>query len=584
MTGAGERRLAAIVAADVVGFSRLVGADEEGTLARLGALRREFVDPQIAKHRGRIANTAGDSLLLEFPSAVDAVRCAAALQNDLSSQNDGLDAEAQIRFRIGINVGDVIGQGQDLLGDGVNIAARIEALAEPGGIAISDDAHRQIRDRVDLAWRDGGEHQVKNIARPIRIWHWDDASVPAAPASEAVDTPADRPSIAVLPFDNMSGDDDQAFLADGIAEDLLTNLSKIHALFVIARNSSFAYRDGARDLRRVSAELGARYIVEGSVRRAGPRVRITAQMIDGTTGANLWAERYDRQLDDIFDLQDEITMAIATALQVRLTEGQQIQIRRGKTTSFPAWQAYQQAQHHIRRFTRGDNTMAREFLETALRHDPDFVSAIALLAWTYWIELRLPWNDRSEDSAEEGLRLVRHGLERAPDDPDLHSMLALYYLLRGEHEESEKIHRRAIAFGPNVADIHVSYALLLNMRNRPEEATAMIETAMRLCPVYPDWYLGILAISQRLLGRFDEGIATDVRRLEMNPDNSFSDIRLAALHAETGNLDKARHHVKEALKKQPNYRIVHLSHTDPYEDPAMMRHYEDLLRRAGLPE
>ncbi|MGE5201631.1 MAG: adenylate/guanylate cyclase domain-containing protein, partial [Acidobacteriota bacterium] len=321
-----ERKLAAILAADVAGYSRLMGVDEEGTLARLKAHRKELIDPKIAEHRGRVVKTTGDGILIEFPSVVDAVRCAVQVQQGMEKRNADIPADKQIRFRIGINVGDIIIDGDDIHGDGVNVAARLEGITEPGGICISDDAYRQVRDKLDLGFEDRGEQQLKNIARPVRVYR-------VAPYKELASgkqtlTLPDKPSIAVLPFQNMSGDSEQDYFCDGIVEDIITGLARIRWLFVIGRNSSFAYKGKALDIRQVGRELGVRYVLEGSVRKAGTRVRITAQLIDAQTGAHLWAERYDRPLDDIFALQDEITLSVVGAIEPSLRQAEIERVKR----------------------------------------------------------------------------------------------------------------------------------------------------------------------------------------------------------------------------------------------------------------
>ncbi len=588
MTEGIQRKLAAIVSADVVGYSRLMGVDEVGTLAALRNHRAELIDGKIAEHGGRIVKTMGDGLLLEFPSVVDAAQCMIDVQQAMAVRNEAVDEDKRIVFRIGVHLGDVIVEGNDIFGDGVNIAARLQEIGEAEGVTLSGDAHNSVGGRVDAEFADDGDQELKNIARPVRVWRWSpDQQTPAetivAGPDESLPLP-DKPSIAVLPFDNMSGDPEQEYFSDGIAEDLLTSLSHIHELLVIARNSSFSYKGQNPDVRQVARDLGVHYVLEGSVRSAGARVRITAQLIDGSDGSHLWAERYDRELTDIFELQDEITSKIANALEVRLTEGQQARIRRDQTASIPAWQLHQQAQYHMRRFTPGDNALAREQAIAALNHDKGFVTALALLAWTYLVETRLPWSPSRDEAMAEGLRVIERAMEITADNSDILAMLGSFKLAQGYHDEAETIQRRAVALGPNIADSRLPLALTLNMRNKPREAARLINEAMRLCPIFPDFYLGILAISYRLLKRYDDAIDADHKRLGMNPNNAFSDIRLAAVYAEIGEIELARQHVEEALKKQPMYRIIHLSQTDGYEDPELMRQYENLLRKAGLPE
>jgi adenylate cyclase len=339
-----ERRLAAVLAADVAGYSRLMGCDEEGTLANLKSLRKTLVDPCIAAHRGRIVKTTGDGMLVEFASAVDAARCAVEVQRGMAAQNAGAPLDTRIEFRIGIHVGDIIIDDNDIFGDGVNIAARLEGIAEPGGVCISDDAQRQVRGKVEVAFDDMGPQTLKNIAEPMRTWRMKTSGAPASVVARAVPAgttqslaPPDKPSIAVLPFENMSSDLDHSFLVDGIAEELITSLSHVSALFVIARNSTFAYRGKSRDLRQVGQELGVRYILEGSVRRAGERIRVTAQLVDSTDGRHVWADRYDRPVTDVFEIQDDLTREIVTALRVVLTDGEQARLWQRSPDDVSAW-------------------------------------------------------------------------------------------------------------------------------------------------------------------------------------------------------------------------------------------------------
>ncbi|MEN8198071.1 MAG: adenylate/guanylate cyclase domain-containing protein, partial [Pseudomonadota bacterium] len=345
-----ERRLAAILAADVVGYSRLVRADEEGTIEALKRLRTELIDPKIAEHRGRTVKLMGDGILVEFPSVVDAVRAAAQVQQAMAGYNGDRVEDDRIRFRIGVNLGDVVIDGNDIHGDGVNIAARLEGLAAPGGICISGAVHEQVRDRVDLAFEDMGDCKVKNIDRPIRAWRWSAEASPPAHAAPVSSTPPalpDKPSIAVLPFDNMSNDPDQDFFADGMAEDIITALSRMPWFFVIARNSSFTYKGRAVDVTQVSTELGVRYVLEGSVRKAGNRLRITAQLIDATTGKHVWAERYDRDVLDIFDVQDEVTQAIVSAVAPEFLATEAKRVRRKDPAQLDAWECVMRGRAHL---------------------------------------------------------------------------------------------------------------------------------------------------------------------------------------------------------------------------------------------
>jgi adenylate cyclase len=372
------RRLAAILAADVAGYSRLMGADEEGTLERLKALRRELVDPKIAEHKGRIVKTTGDGMLVEFASAVDAVRCAVAVQQAMPERNTGAAADNRIELRIGINLGDVIVEGDDLYGDGVNIAARIEALADAGGVFVSNTVHDQVRDRLPFLFEDLGEQQVKNIARPERVYrvcHALPAKNRAALAQSALTLP-DKPSVAVLPFTNMSGDPEQEFFADGIAEDIITALSRYPSLFVIARNSSFTYKNRAVDVKQVGRELGVRYILEGAVRKAGNRIRVTAQLVEAESTKHVWAERYDRDLADIFALQDEITEAVTIAIAPAIADAEQQRAMRKPPGNLDSWAAYQRGLWHSSKATAEDNALAQRFFQQTIDLDPTFSGSL----------------------------------------------------------------------------------------------------------------------------------------------------------------------------------------------------------------
>ena len=379
-----ERRLAAIVSTDVVGYSRLMGADKAGTLAAMRAHRKELWNPTIEKFGGRIVGTAGDSLLVEFASAVAAVESSVVVQRGMVERNADLPDDKRMLLRIGINIGEVVIEDDDIFGDGVNIAARMQEIAVPGGIAISRNAQEQVRDKLDIALADDGMHEVKNIAEPVHVWRWSPEGAGAAPAvpSAKLKLP-DKPSIAVLPFDNMSGDPEQEHFSDGISEDIITALSSLRWLFVIARNSTFTYKGSAVDVTRVSRELGVRYVVEGSVRKAANRVRITAQLIDGSTGNHVWAERYDRELDDIFALQDEITEAIVGRIDSEVRSSERERAHRKPPANLDAWDLYQQGSWHFLKITKEDTEIGRRLCQKAIERDPNFASAYAGLAFTY---------------------------------------------------------------------------------------------------------------------------------------------------------------------------------------------------------
>src|SRR6201984_2940152 len=431
-----QRRLAAILAADGAGYSRLMGANEEGTLAALKGLRRELADPKIKEHRGRIVKTTGDGLLVEFASVVDAVRCAVEVQQEMAERNVGVPEEQRIQFRIGINLGDIIKDGRDIYGDGVNVAARLEALAEPGGICVNRVVRDQVRDKLDFAFEDAGEQRVKNIARPLRGSHVRPAQLADEEMSAAQPPLAlpDKPSLAVLPFTNMSGDPEQEFVSDGIAEDLITALLHYPSLFVIARNSTFTYKGQAVDVKQVGRELGVRYVLEGSVRKAGNRIRVTAQLIEAETGNHVWANRYDRDLADIFALQDEITEAVTIALMPGIADAEQRRALRKPPGSLDAWAAYQRGLWHLSKASAEDNTIAQTFFRRALGLAPTFApgySALALAqlqAAAIYQKLTLA---EAQSSAEA---LARRAVSLDGADAEARSCLGWALQARGETE------------------------------------------------------------------------------------------------------------------------------------------------------
>jgi adenylate cyclase len=449
-----ERRLAAILAVDVAGYSRLMGEDEEATLAALKAIRRDLGDPKIKEHRGHIVKTTGDGLLVEFASVVDAVRCAVEVQRAMAERNAGIPRETRIEFRMGINVGDIIIEDGDIFGDGVNVAARLEALAEPGGICVSRVVRDQVRDKLDFTFDDMGEQQVKNIARPVRTHRILLGATAAEPSVTAVaatpSAPRSRkPSIAVLPFANMSGDAEQEYFSEGITEDIITNLSRNRAFLVISRSTSFTYKGSAVDVAKVARELGVRYVLEGSVRRAGNRVRITAQLIDAETGHHLWADRYDRELADVFAVQDEIARTITGELSPGIIAAEMHQARHKNMSQLDAWDRVMRAHWHIRRFTRKDLAEARHLLEEAIEIDPANSIAFSDLATTHHFEAVFGWGEDVAQSFASCGEAARKAVAIDDSDANAHSALALFDLFSGRHEEARRRLRRALDLDPN---------------------------------------------------------------------------------------------------------------------------------------
>jgi adenylate cyclase len=459
-----ERRLAAVLAADVAGYSRLMGIDEEGTHARLRAHFRELVDPKITEHRGRIVKNTGDGMLAEFPSVVDAVRCGVEVQREMAERNAGAPPETRIEFRIGINLGDVIAEGGDILGDGVNIAARLEALAEPGGICVSRVVRDQVRDKVDFGFEDLGEQSVKNIARPVRVYRVR-GSEPAGGTIHAL--PAlplpDKPSVAVLPFTNMSVEPEQEFFGDGIAEDVITALSRYPSLFVIARNSSFTYKGRAVDVKQIGRELGVRYVLEGSLRKSGNRMRVTAQLVEAETGTHVWAERYDRDLTEIFAVQDEIAEAVTIAIAPAIAEAEQQRAMRKPPGNLDAWAAYQRGLWHVSKATPDDNALAQKFFQQAIDLDPNFSGVYGGLA--------LAQNQASEfgtrglpETLNSVEALARRAVALDSADAEARSLLSSALRMRGDHEGALAEAERALATTPNLAFAHHMLGAALTSR------------------------------------------------------------------------------------------------------------------------
>ena len=584
-----KRRLAAIVSADVVGYTRLMERDEVGTHARLRARFKALVDPMIGEHGGRVVKLMGDGLLAEFPSVVDAVKWAVEIQAKVAELSVEEPDEQRIEYRVGVNLGDVIVDGDDIYGDGVNVAARLQEIAERGGVCISEKVQAEVRGKLGVEFVDGGAQAVKNVSDPLRVWRWSPRQVGASDAArrrlagEPLPLP-DKPSIAVLAFDNLSGDPEQEYFADGIAEEIITSLSKVPDLFVIARNSSFAYKDKSPDMRQVAKELGVRYLLEGSVRRAGNRVRVTAQLIEALSGHHLWAEKYDRELSDIFALQDEITHEIVVALQVRLSEGDQALLRKRQTNNIEAWECFVRASSASSSATRATRDQAREFLERAVTLDPNFAVAWVHLGRSHWTDARAHWTGTPEKSLDRAAECAERALAIDSTYPDSHAFIGVIRLFQRRFAEAVAAGEKAVELGANSAESYLVLAQTLNYVDRAADAAALIERAKRLLPYYPDNLLGVLAVSYRMLGRYEEAIALDTERLRRNPDNMYSDFRLASVYIELGREEEARHHVAEAIKKNPHASLQQVRFSEPYEDEEYLDGYLDLLRSAGLPE
>ena len=579
-----ERRLAAILAADVVGYSRLMGADERGTLERLKRHRREVIEPKLVEHRGRLIKLMGDGALVEFASVVDAVQCAAEIQQAMAERNRALPEAERIAFRIGVNLGDVIVEGDDIYGDGVNIAARLESLAEPGGVCISAKVHDEVRDRLELGFEDLGEQEVKNITRPVRVYKVvlsPVASEPVAPAQ--VPSLPDKPSIVVLSFENMSQDPEQEYFADGIAEDIITDLSKISGLFVIARNSAFTYKGKAANLQDVSRELGVRYVLEGSVRKAGKRVRITAQLIDGTSGGHVWAERYDRELTDIFEVQDEVTGEIVAALKLHLTPDERRRVESRGTSSLEAHDRFLRGRQLFWQLSREAVAQAQTLFEEAAALDASFCLAHAYLAFTHAQQAVNRWSADPEGSLERAQELVDRALTLDPTEAEAHYVQGIVHLWQQKDaDQAIADAERAIALDPNFARGYGSLGAALHYAGRSEEALEHLATMARLDPHHPPSYQHFVAQSLFALGHFEQAIATLEARLARQPHSDVSRVLLAACYGHLGRAVDARAAWQEALRVNPGYSIEHRRQILPYKNPADFERVVEGLRKAGI--
>jgi adenylate cyclase len=581
-----ERRLAAILAADMVGYSRLMEADEVGTLARFKTHRLELIDPAIAKNRGRIIKTAGDGMLVEFQSIADAMHCAVEIQRRMVRRNADVPAARWMQFRIGINLGDVIIEDGDVFGDGVNVAARLQELAEPGGICVSRAVRDQVQvgDRFDVAFQDLGDQTVKNIVRPIATFRvlLDQAEAAGAKSGQAarVASTSERPSIAVLPFANMSGDPEQEFFADGLTEDIITELSRFRELFVISRNSTFVYKGQAVRIQEFAGKVGVQYVVEGSVRKAGNRVRVTVQLIDAISDRHIWAERYDRELEDIFAIQDEVTSAIVATLPGRIEAARIDRAERKPTANMAAYEYVLTGKVLHHRSTRADNVEAQRMLDRAIELDPKYAHAHAWKgcvlgqAWVYgWCE------DVEATIAEVGEELqIALGLDE--NDSDVHRILAALNLVQRQYDKAMYHEERALSLNPNNDLIVVQQGELLTWLGRPEEGIDWIKRAMQLNPYHPERYWNHLGRAYYAARRYADAAAAFARISA--PDHTHHAF-LAASFAQMGDAIAATAHADQVVRRAPDFSVQAYLDTLHYQRPADREHHRDGLLKAGLP-
>jgi len=582
-----ERRLAAVLAVDMVGYSRLMEVDEAGTLARLRTHRLELIDPAIGKRRGRIIKTTGDGLLVEFASVADAVQSAVEIQRRMARRNVDVAPARWIQFRMGINLGDVIVEDGDIFGDGVNVAARLEQAAEPGGICVSGAVRDQIGNRLDdIAFDDLGEQTVKNIARPIRVYRIRIAPEPSQEATPTNDAAAPaaaakKPSIAVLPFANMSGDPEQEFFADGLTEDIITELSRFRDLLVISRNSTFVHKGKPVKVQAVAKEFGVDYVVEGSVRKAGERVRVTVQLIDGETDRHIWAERYDRKLEDIFAIQDEVTCAIAATLPGRVEAASHDRAKRKTTSNMAAYECVLTAKVLHHRAAREDNGEALRLLERAITLDPNYAHAHAWKACVLGQQWAYGWGpDRGllEQTIVQELEIA---LALDENDADVHRILAALNLIRGDHEKSLYHQERALALNPNYDLVVVQHGEVLTWLGRPEEGIDWIKRAMRLNPYHPERFWSHLGRAYFVARCYAEAVEafSRIRR----PDYTHHSF-LAASLAEMGDATAASAHAREVLAREPGFSAAAYLATLYYKQDRDREQHRESLLKAGLPE
>ncbi len=621
-----QRRLAAILAADMVGYSRLMEADERGTIARQKAHRAELIDPAIAEHHGRIVKLMGDGMLVEFASVVEAVECAVAIQRAMVEREADVPEEQRIQYRVGVNLGDIVIDGDDILGDGVNVAARLEGLAEPGGICIPRKVMHEVRNKLDVGYQFTGEQKVKNIETPVPVYRvllesdaagkvigerrlrrplWQLGAVAAAmgaavavaavwwqpwkPTIElasvermALPLP-DRPSIAVLPFTNMSDDPGQGYFADGMTDDLITDLSKISGLFVIASNSTFVYKDRTVEIRQVAEDLGVRYVVEGSVRRSSNTVRVNAQLIDATTGGHVWAERFDGVMSDVFALQDDITHKIVSALAIELSEEKNAQIAMRPTTSIQAYDLYVRGMTARSTYSKAENLRARELFEQAIELDPNFAAAYAALSLHHFRAWALQWTDEA-GVLDRALEVALKAVEL--DDTLPFALVSLSWILvwKDQHEKAIALQERAIALDPGNADAYNRLAATLAFAGRGVEAIAIAKKAMRLNPNGKADYPFHLGLAYYLTGQYEEAIAAYNRALTRSPNFVPAHRFLAIVYSDLGRMEEARAAAAESLRLTPRVTLEIWRSRAPYKPKALLDRLATALGNAGIPE
>lgn len=577
-----ERRLAAILATDMVGFSRLMATDESRTIERQQAHRDIHFDPTIAAQGGRIVKTTGDGLLVEFKSASNALRAAVAIQTAVETQEQAIAPEHRMRYRMGINLGEVVPAGDDLLGDGINVATRLEGISMPGGVCVSDSVRQATSANLDFDFHDLGERSLKNIGRKVHAWQWALGDTPREAPSKNT-RPSDRPSIAILPFKNFSREPEDELLCDGIVEDVATALSKISRLFVVARSSTANYRDHQVNLARVGREQGVRYVLEGSLRKSGKRVRVTAQLTDSQSGRQTFAERYDRELSDIFELQDEITREVTTALQIELTDGEQARLWASGTQSFEAWQLCFQAAELVDRHVREDNAKGLKLLERALAIDPGYATAWCKTGWVHWTNGRHHWVRDVSGAYKRARELGRRALEIDPENAEAYSLLAMTALQEGEFEAAEQFAEDGADRAAGQAFVLAILSMVLVHCGDATRAVVLCKKAMELCPVYPNWFRVTLGRGYYLAGHLDRAIEQLRAWYEHDPTGVNPVLLAAALH-DDGQVEEAAKVCREMMVNSPDLTIAEWARDQAYKDPKILDRLITVMKRLGMPE
>ncbi len=586
-----KRKLVAILSADVVGYSRLMRDDEEATVRELTA-HRFLINEIINQNGGRVIDSPGDNILAVFSSVVDAVNGAINIQEEIKLRNADIPDNRRMEFRIGINLGDIIEEGGKIYGNGVNVAARLESLAEPGGICISGVVYDQVKKKLNVEYQFMGQKSVKNIEEAVPVYRI--IAFPSATSKRATKAKVERmafplpekPSIAVLPFTNMSGDAAQEYIGDGISENIISALSIGSAIFVIARNSTFTYKDRAVKVQDVAEDLGVRYVLEGSVQKFGGRLRVTAQLIDALSGHHLWSEKYDRKMGELFDLQDEITKKIVVSLQVELTSGEQARVFAKSTDNLDAWCYGVKGNYLLDKFNKEDNIKARELLEAAIKLDPGHVLAYVWLGATYTVAAAYGWSESPVDSFKRAYELAQKALTLDDKSAAVHILLGTIYLAQRLHNKAIAAGKRSISLAPNLSIAHAHLAATMFFSGRFEEAIALTEKAMRLSPWYPAFYLSPLARSYAFRGRYEEAIATSNQLYDRSRIGDYPEewalIHLAGLYVAVGREDEARDFMAEALRINPSLSLAFFKQSQPFKNPAHMQRELQALKKAGL--